>query len=567
MGDNESEVMKGLLGRQLVSITDTLSRASQRRDAEIRRRTALQKSSAPAFQSRLSSPTNPSLTSDTECGASDSGESMVFSGRQTTPDLKGFHGFNLDLPQSTNILGWIRSMPPRVHGPLTDCIPGNDSPPTSLHEGYIPDGNDPKKMLASFDRPTPVTDALNEADSTQVEAQPHDALSATSAHPSNSPQSVHADLDQTARSTDLPMDRSETDVHPEGMLADFDRVSLIEQDTIRDELHEADPKRLLTILDGDHSTTTSIGTPPAKTKSHPAFTKGPALVRLPKPVPVVRLPPRCDTTEDSQPLQMSEEWQARLTGLLEKPSFTQPKQSAITGRAVVIEDPKAILEKLTANTSTIMHEPTNSDQNSIDVLCSRLTDILAPAFDEEVSDNESTDVELRSIPNNDADNPGVDKAVIPYIIALQLERAGCNWEYVKGWTTYLFSSGFDGHAAQRQKQKVVNQASAELDQVIKHTLQEEKKYSGAVETARLPCRLIVSNVAADAVAEDLEEFFCQYRFYLQEIKVLAERDPVKRTKLAHVDMYTRDAAVRASFMVGHVFGLMLKIQLAVEWAI
>jgi len=49
----------------------------------------------------------------------------------------------------------------------------------------------------------------------------------------------------------------------------------------------------------------------------------------------------------------------------------------------------------------------------------------------------------------------------------------------------------------------------------------------------------------------------------QEITFLPERDAVKRTQTAYVDMCTRDAAVQASYSVGSIFGLQLAIQLAV----
>jgi hypothetical protein len=50
----------------------------------------------------------------------------------------------------------------------------------------------------------------------------------------------------------------------------------------------------------------------------------------------------------------------------------------------------------------------------------------------------------------------------------------------------------------------------------------------------------------------------------QELKVLPVRDPVKRTKAAYIDMVTRAAAIRASYMTGDIFGLLLDIKLAVE---
>jgi hypothetical protein len=52
-------------------------------------------------------------------------------------------------------------------------------------------------------------------------------------------------------------------------------------------------------------------------------------------------------------------------------------------------------------------------------------------------------------------------------------------------------------------------------------------------------------------------------FFSQELKMLPDRDPVKRTKVAHIDMYIREAAIRASFMTGGIFGLLLDLKLAI----
>jgi hypothetical protein len=85
--------------------------------------------------------------------------------------------------------------------------------------------------------------------------------------------------------------------------------------------------------------------PPPETESHPAFTgsAGTPLVRLPKPSPVVRLPPaavgggsveapvsmppRGNPGLGARPLAMNPEWQARFNKLLEKPG-TSPAQAA-----------------------------------------------------------------------------------------------------------------------------------------------------------------------------------------------------------------------------------------------
>jgi hypothetical protein len=50
----------------------------------------------------------------------------------------------------------------------------------------------------------------------------------------------------------------------------------------------------------------------------------------------------------------------------------------------------------------------------------------------------------------------------------------------------------------------------------------------------------------------------------QNIAILPEREPAKRTKTAYIDMYSREKAVHASYEVGAIYGLIVKIKLAVE---
>lgn len=50
----------------------------------------------------------------------------------------------------------------------------------------------------------------------------------------------------------------------------------------------------------------------------------------------------------------------------------------------------------------------------------------------------------------------------------------------------------------------------------------------------------------------------------EDVRLLPERDEIKGTKTAHMDMSTRQAAIRASHMTGGIFGLLLKLELVVE---
>ena len=49
-----------------------------------------------------------------------------------------------------------------------------------------------------------------------------------------------------------------------------------------------------------------------------------------------------------------------------------------------------------------------------------------------------------------------------------------------------------------------------------------------------------------------------------DVTLLPDHDSVKRTRTAHVDMDSRKAAVRASYEFGAIYGLLVKIKLAVE---
>lgn len=60
------------------------------------------------------------------------------------------------------------------------------------------------------------------------------------------------------------------------------------------------------------------------------------------------------------------------------------------------------------------------------------------------------------------------------------------------------------------------------------------------------------------------EHYTNAYFTSRNVTILSVRDPVKRTRTAYVDMYSRKVAVRASYEVGGIFGLIVKIKLAVE---
>ncbi|KAL5391299.1 hypothetical protein DPSP01_001174 [Paraphaeosphaeria sporulosa] len=160
------------------------------------------------------------------------------------------------------------------------------------------------------------------------------------------------------------------------------------------------------------------------------------------------------------------------------------------------------------------------------------------------------------------DLPILQKALC-YATALQLEKSGIKWELAQGWTIYLFSAGSSGYVAVREKRQLVEEAKAELDAIIKQVIDEEASYCANQEKNILPCRLLLSNIAAGADADEVALFLSEFKYDIRNIKMLG-RDSTSRTQTALVDMYTKDAAKQASYTMGSIFGLLVKICLATE---
>lgn len=100
----------------------------------------------------------------------------------------------------------------------------------------------------------------------------------------------------------------------------------------------------------------------------------------------------------------------------------------------------------------------------------------------------------------------VPQEIIPFIVALRLQKAGCDWQTVTDFTTYLFSEGPDGYKAQQEKNAYVQRVEAELAELVKYTAEEEKKCD---IFEREKC-IVVNNISADADIEDLERVFAKY---------------------------------------------------------
>ncbi|KAI4691472.1 uncharacterized protein J4E84_003766 [Alternaria hordeiaustralica] len=118
--------------------------------------------------------------------------------------------------------------------------------------------------------------------------------------------------------------------------------------------------------------------------------------------------------------------------------------------------------------------------------------------------------------------------------------------------------------AKKEKEDMVRRENEKLDATIKYVLEEEEKYHATEEKKILPYRLIVTNLAASVDEEAIRILFIEYRWDIRNITILPEREPVKRTRTAYIDMDSRKEAIRASYEVGSIYGLIVKIKLAVE---
>jgi len=452
-----SNAMKGLLGRQLASITDTLARASQRRDAELQQKANLKSPPAPAVQLPAApSPTNPSLTSDTEGTGSDSGDSVVLGGYQDVPNNNGFEigKYEVDLPQANDISGRITSMPPEGCEPLTNACAGDTVTRDSLTGGYASNGDDPKKMLACIEQVEPFAVSYNDTDPQQMLAHRDQLNPADNARDVDDPKNMLAAFPQVESNKE----HDSNDVS--SMLADLDRASSAGGSTIRGEVEYTDPKQMLAEferLTSDMDEASFSG----------------------------------DAHDDPRRMLAELEGQEASAEDVDVPSGSD-------------NDASAMLAELERRAAQFGGGAQKDDHEDLEMLHNRLTGVPSPG----------TAAQSLAPGTKNVDRPEAvfNPAIVPYVIAMQLEIAGCEWQEAQGWTTFLFSSGLGGYKARQEKDRIVEQATEELDRIIRYTLGEEEAYQGKVSVARLPRRLIVSNIAADAGEEDLKEFFYRHRF-------------------------------------------------------
>jgi predicted ribosome quality control (RQC) complex YloA/Tae2 family protein len=91
-----------------------------------------------------------------------------------------------------------------------------------------------------------------------------------------------------------------------------------------------------------------------------------------------------------------------------------------------------------------------------------------------------------------------------------LESGDVESEGAKGRFTQPFSNSMDEQEAKDEKTEMVKRENEKLETTIKYVLEEEKRYHTIEENKRLPARLILSNLAADADDKAIRIFFAKY---------------------------------------------------------
>jgi hypothetical protein len=149
----------------------------------------------------------------------------------------------------------------------------------------------------------------------------------------------------------------------------------------------------------------------------------------------------------------------------------------------------------------------DSEDDAIDPveLRCRLQNLLARSKEGETSnmrqfvDDHIKDVQSIETPDLTAPLASPDSKILPYVVAATLEDQGSQWEWVKFWTTYLFSNGSEDYGTRPLDEAAVLQAAKTLDEIIKKTTDEMSWR-----------RLIVRNIAAGAEEQDLQKVFSKF---------------------------------------------------------
>jgi hypothetical protein len=205
------------------------------------------------------------------------------------------------------------------------------------------------------------------------------------------------------------------------------------------------------------------------------------------------------------------------------PPPSPPQLSLRGGEALELDDPKLMLAEVGRDCDSSTNAAVRCEEDDLELLYSKLTSMLSASQEEKVQDSAtglappSQFDSTRQFKQTEQDKTSrkpkakLDREIIPYVIALQLERAGTDWDNVRRQTEYLFSKGPNGYRAVAEKEAFVEKALSDLNTIIDQSLKEESLYRAAEEEASISCRLIVTNLAADAGEEEVAYVFHEYR--------------------------------------------------------
>ena len=387
---------------------------------------------------------------------------------------------------------------------MTNDILGGHATHASLRGGYVSDEEDPARMLASFETNGAAANTHGEGTSMYVGKSEPKTCDTTME------EDLKAEMLRTWQ-TALP---SSTKGEPEDvfdpvlLLATFDNTPSVTQTTGRVKSEEVDTEQVLASL--ARSLSLSIE----------ARVEAPASIAGEFRQPI-----------DAHPLAADQDLEVRFQKLWEElhtPTVQTPqailgddddkdprsmlpaieKESALAHA----NDPKWMLAEL--ERGLLRGDVDGDNDESLEAFRDRLTGTLSPSPGHTSGVQKVTEANTTSTAKgSDVDSLiALDKNIAPYVIALQLEIAGLPWEEVQGWTTYLFSDGFSNYKACQERDAIVKRANEELDKTIAQVTEESKHYLSIQNEARLPCRVIISNIAAGAEVEDIQEFFHSFRF-------------------------------------------------------
>jgi hypothetical protein len=531
-----SIALKGLLDRQLSSISDTLAKASKRRDEELQQRSATKAKDAQIVQSPT--PTNPSLKSDTEGTRSESGDSV---NKGPSAEEFAFGGSRVEDPRGRNDVS-IQPPVTEVHKTSADTLPGDIPTRGSLSGNYASDDEGPKTLLARFEQGEPSTTTTTETELHRILGLDEIGLednktlddmmqkmlaemSQGNGYDGDDVSSMLANADEASTRDEADEDES---YDPEQMLSEIGRSESVVGEVAVD---DDDVNSILAIRDkgdrsGEDESTELQQMLAAFGQTEPVVNDetvsredvNSMLAKLEEASSEIEgiRSREAESTELQEMLAEFEHTDAIVGGVTvdgdnggdmksmlaefeARTSFSEGPKSCTSSQYDI--DPKTMLAEFEQQTPRLGQEGENQD---IEALHGRLTSMLSPGATLRTTTSE----------HNECDNQEshFDPAIVPYVVAIHLETAGSNWEKARGWTTYLFSSGLDGYEACQEKDRIVSQADEELENIIQQVLEEETVHQTVENKARRPRRLIVSNIAADASDEDLREFFYSFRF-------------------------------------------------------